>query len=393
MKFQTKTYSVETHNLPVDEVYIVTHQPDKFQDSALAVIINKILAKKYFEYKLRIVDSASAATQYAALSSAARSKKSTLFATLKNLLKRPFTAGKPSTELVARVLMKDQDAVLLLRSKVDSETPIEIQLSEFADKLAQYNRVYFDNITGVSVEPKCAEECYDFIPTYREQYKEADMPMLGSTPEMPARKNQSRFTHKKAAAPVSFGGQAKAQTDLSPRELAIKIRDEIAELQRKNGVNILFEELGRDFFESLNQLPHLELSDLLIDENYKIILPQYNMEIQMPVLSKVVYLLFLLHPEGIRLKEMADYKEELHRLYMTVSPRTDIEQMQQSVNDLCDPENGSIHQKISRIGAAFRENLLTDIAQHYCITGKRGENKHILLSKSKISIPKSLRKS
>ena len=58
--------------------------------------------------------------------------------------------------------------------------------------------------------------------------------------------------------------------------------------------------------------PTKELSRLLVTENYCITLPDYdNTEVRLEPIQKAIYLLFLRHAEGIRFKELPDYREEL----------------------------------------------------------------------------------
>ena len=65
---------------------------------------------------------------------------------------------------------------------------------------------------------------------------------------------------------------------------------------------------------ALEQLvkPEIRLSKLVVTDDCRIILPDYNnMEIVMQPLVKSVYLLFLRHGEGILFKHLPDYRDEL----------------------------------------------------------------------------------
>lgn len=95
-------------------------------------------------------------------------------------------------------------------------------------------------------------------------------------------------------------------------------------------------------------------------------------EVKMPVLSKVLYFVFLQHPEGIAIKELTDYRTELLDYYKQVSARQINEK---SIDDLVDPTKNSANEKISRIRKAFEEAL-----GHYDCdissmvpTGRKGE--------------------
>ena len=133
----------------------------------------------------------------------------------------------------------------------------------------------------------------------------------------------------------------------------------------------------------LIQLPEPELSPLQITKDYRILLPNYNnMEITMPTLSKVVYFFYLRHPEGLRFKELIDYREELLEIYFRVSNRREIEKMEQSIDELVDSTRNSINEKCSRIRAAFVSRFTDDLAENYYITIGNGNAKRITLDRN-----------
>ena len=133
----------------------------------------------------------------------------------------------------------------------------------------------------------------------------------------------------------------------------------------------------------LIQLPEPELSPLRITKDYRILLPDYNtMEITMPTLSKVVYFFYLRHPEGLRFKELIDYREELLEIYFRISSRKEIEKMEQSIDELVDSTRNSINEKCSRIRAAFVSRFTDDLAKNYYITIGNGNAKRITLDRN-----------
>ena len=77
-------------------------------------------------------------------------------------------------------------------------------------------------------------------------------------------------------------------------------------------------------------------------------------EINMTMLPKTLYILFLRHPEGIELKRLMDYRDELLDIYRSMSNRKNIEA---SIDTLIDPTNNSANEKISRIRQAFEGAL------------------------------------
>ena len=83
--------------------------------------------------------------------------------------------------------------------------------------------------------------------------------------------------------------------------------------------------------ESLPQL----LSRLEITPTaYDVLLPDYNRSFYFTAQVKALYVLFLLHPEGILMKEFDDYKEQYRSLYFRFTNRSDMEKLHQSIDKL-----------------------------------------------------------
>ena len=159
--------------------------------------------------------------------------------------------------------------------------------------------------------------------------------------------------------------------DKSIGDLTEEIRKRIIEL-RKRGVQLHL------LHELVEEQP--TLSRLVIDKEYRIFLPDYNnIEITMQPLTKAVFFLFLQHPEGIPFKQLYSYFPELLEIYKHVGNREIEENILKSIGDITDPTKNSINEKCSRIREAFLKHFDTAYAQHYYITGKRGEPKKITL--------------
>ena len=125
--------------------------------------------------------------------------------------------------------------------------------------------------------------------------------------------------------------------------------------------------------------PTQKLSRLLIRNN-RIFLPDYNnLEIKMTPMAKAVYFLFLRHPEGIVFKYLPDYRDELRKIYASVSRYDDKDHMERSIMDVTDPMKNTINENTSRIRRAFVEQFDESLARNYFITGERGEAKKVAL--------------
>lgn len=156
------------------------------------------------------------------------------------------------------------------------------------------------------------------------------------------------------------------------------------------------EQLLREIQERIERLHHSGIRQLLIEQmvrmtvkpsplqvgdDARLLLTDYNKEVKMLPIDKVVYLFFLRHPEGVALKDMADHKEELTKLYQRVLGREKLSTSQvKSVGYLCDPLNNSINEKLSRIRQAFRAVAHDSVANCYIVQGERGEKRSITLS-------------
>ena len=162
--------------------------------------------------------------------------------------------------------------------------------------------------------------------------------------------------------------------DFSTQERLQIIIDNLEEL-RATGQLFLVLPLLDKFLREQSIRDTKVLSRLEITDDYQILLPQFNMEVQLSHLTKAFYTLFYQHPLGIPLTELPNYREELKQLYLAISNQNDYNKMMKSIDDLLNsPANIATH--ISRIKACFCEQLYPEIALHYCIVSDP-ENKEI----------------
>ncbi|MCW3806190.1 tetratricopeptide repeat protein [Plebeiibacterium marinum] len=189
-----------------------------------------------------------------------------------------------------------------------------------------------------------------------------------------------------------------ADCEFDSRALGIakEIEEKISQLKEEGYYQLLLNTLS----QSLNDIPTTKgsiikqfqqnevkpiISRIIIDEEFRIILPDYNnLEIKLTPLPKTVYLFFLRHPEGIVFKHLIDHKHELLYIYKLVSNRESEEEMNNSIEELIDPTKNSINEKCSRIKEAFVKHFDDSIAQYYYITGSRAKEKKITISQNKV---------
>ena len=119
------------------------------------------------------------------------------------------------------------------------------------------------------------------------------------------------------------------------------------------------------------------ISPIVINNPRNLILPEYNMEIHMAPATMAFYLLFLKHPEGIRFKDLIDYRNELCRLYNYTTKSDNKEKIANTVNVMVAQLEGNQDTQRSRIKEAIRDSfksyICEDLAKWYYLDGKRGE--------------------
>jgi hypothetical protein len=103
-------------------------------------------------------------------------------------------------------------------------------------------------------------------------------------------------------------------------------------------------------------------------------------ELKVRPMAKSVLLLFLRHPEGIPLKRIADYREELAGFYRRVSRSQEPETIERSIDRILDLFSNDLNVSIARVNAAVE--VLAEEPVLYRIHGAPGKAKTILLDRS-----------
>lgn len=154
-------------------------------------------------------------------------------------------------------------------------------------------------------------------------------------------------------------------------DLMEEVRERIAKLRKRGIAESILEQLIH---------PDNRLSHMVITNDYRILLPDYNdIEVKMEPLVKAVYFLFLKHPEGIKFKDLPDYRAELTGIYQQLRPNGLNERARQSIEDVTNPVLNSINEKCARIRGAFVGEFDDYMARSYYVDGRRGEAKKITL--------------
>lgn len=156
-------------------------------------------------------------------------------------------------------------------------------------------------------------------------------------------------------------------------------------------------ELLRELEETVNRLRKLgvpmetireiierqeKLSSLYITDDYRIFLPEYgNMEIEMKALPKALFLFFILHEEGVVLKCLPDYYNEIYGIYKKLKPNYNEEKLRTSVTALVNPLGNRLNENLSLIRYAFTSKFDEHLAKYYYVSGEKGQEYRILLDK------------
>lgn len=209
-----------------------------------------------------------------------------------------------------------------------------------------------------------------------------------------------------------FKAEVPLSTDLALSALDIIERQEAAEItQLERERAIVLEQLKaailnyvitfnadpsgivRERLEGKYILNNNHISPLVVNGDLKLVLPAYDeTPINMPAMCRTIYLLFLKHQhDGIVLKHISDYRQEIEEIYSMVMPGRDEVLASAAIDNLCDPFSNNLTQYISKINRCISNVILNDkIAANYHIKGKRGKPYRINLNPDMITLPKAV---
>lgn len=123
------------------------------------------------------------------------------------------------------------------------------------------------------------------------------------------------------------------------------------------------------------------ISPLVITEDLRLLLPKYNIEIELSPQKKALYFLFLNHPEGIVLQHLENYHKELLNYYKQTNGGELTFKMYEGIKKLETYGNNQINVVITRIKEAFCSKFDEHLACNYLIRGEKGEPYKISLDR------------
>ena len=152
-------------------------------------------------------------------------------------------------------------------------------------------------------------------------------------------------------------------------EITEQLRVLSEELRRAGRYDLMLDAITVPALQQLNiEAAKERLSPLVITNDYRFLLPRYEKEVELSPINKALYIFFLNHEEGIEVKCLSDYREELTELYRMVGNRVSDEIIYESIDRLVNPLDNSINEKCARIKSAFAKCMDDYQLNYYAIS-------------------------
>ena len=159
--------------------------------------------------------------------------------------------------------------------------------------------------------------------------------------------------------------------DNDAEQMARQVRFLVNQLQVMGRTDLLLRAISVPTLELLRtEAARGTLSKLIVTKDYRFILANGNREVALSPIHRAVYLLFLLHEEGIEFKHLSEYRNKLLNIYKRIMPNGDTEKMEETVGRLTNPLDNAINEKCSRIKSAFSA-LMDDYSASYYVIGSQ----------------------
>ena len=159
--------------------------------------------------------------------------------------------------------------------------------------------------------------------------------------------------------------------DNDAEQMARQVRFLVNQLQVMGRTDLLLRAISVPTLELLRtEAARGTLSKLIVTKDYRFILANANREVALSPIHRAVYLLFLLHEEGIEFKRLSEYRNKLLNIYKRIMPNGDTEKMEETVGRLTNPLDNAINEKCSRIKSAFSA-LMDDYSASYYVIGSQ----------------------
>lgn len=189
--------------------------------------------------------------------------------------------------------------------------------------------------------------------------------------------------HSNQTAEIRFHKASKNEVDEFLNNLS---NDEREDFERWIALEARFRPKGltTGIFEYLTEGED-KISPMRITKDFRIVLTDNNIEIELRALPKSLYLLFLNHHTGISFQDLDSYKEELLKIYQMVNGDSFVTTAMRNTIDRLVGNKDYISQNIRYIRQAFHAAFKEQIAKNYTIEGKQGGERSVKLSRELIS--------
>jgi hypothetical protein len=127
-------------------------------------------------------------------------------------------------------------------------------------------------------------------------------------------------------------------------------------------------------------------SPIIVDNKFKILIPEHNLEIKLTPLFKTLYLFFLQKDHGIAVSELSNYCEELEKIYKKIRPGLSKQEASNKIESLTFPTGDGFNPTKSHINKTITKLLGKELADFYKISGQKGKPYFIKIPKNIIDI-------
>ncbi len=130
-------------------------------------------------------------------------------------------------------------------------------------------------------------------------------------------------------------------------------------------------------------ISYITPSAIKVNNRLEVTLPEFdNMKFGFSPKMRVVYALFLRHPEGIFLNSLETYRHEVSDLIKIVAPHGRYGLDGNSATVMCENNSDDMNQMISKINRIVKNQIhpMSGMDMFYRITGERGEKYKILMA-------------
>lgn len=170
-----------------------------------------------------------------------------------------------------------------------------------------------------------------------------------------------------------FVNKIEESLDDETRQKIDKINAQIEEFKNSGVLMHILPLLKQTLKKYETEIDLDSISIIQVDNEYNVILPYFNnMIVPLSHLTKAIYILFTRYPEGIDIKKLYNYKNELRNLYFEISHQENLDKMEQTISDLVELNSNVIYTHISRIKSAFYNLMDKFYADNYIVTSDYG---------------------